>query len=308
MEYFQAYIRDFLKWLTEQEVSENTKNGYEQDLSSFVKFMEEQYPETKFKTISRYHLDKFFEFSSEVGKNSLKTITRKRFALKKFLIWAYDKELIEKNPGDFIDSPAKSENTPKTIISNEELKEILTVLDKGISKDFINLRRKVQLAFLWHFGATISEIYDLNISDVNVNSGEVTFRSRKKERTVPMNPELNKLVAEYLVLLSQQKTSNAFFSPVRGESEKPSRRNMQRELEKILTYTNIDEKRRKEINCQSIRNTRITTCIDSHRDLMSIMAFFGLDLSSIKPYIGNIESNSFSVFKNDKIFEYSEEF
>lgn len=305
MEYFQAYIRDFLKWLTEQKVSQNTLNGYEQDLSIFIEFMDKQYPETKFKTLTRYHLDRFFEFSKE---KSLNTITRRHYALKKFLSWAYEKELIDNNPGDLIDTPPRGEKTPKTIITNDELKEIWAVLNKGISQDFINLRRKVQFAFLWHFGATISEIYDLNISDVDVESGEVTFRSRKKERTIPMNPELIKIVTDYLVLLSQHRTSNAFFSPVRGESEKPSRRNMQRELEKILTYTNISEKRRKEINCQSIRNTRIKTCVDSGRDLMSIMAFFGLDLSSIKPYIGNIESNAFSVFKNDKNFEYSEEF
>lgn len=28
MEYFQPYIRDFLNWLTEQKVSQNTINGY----------------------------------------------------------------------------------------------------------------------------------------------------------------------------------------------------------------------------------------------------------------------------------------
>ncbi len=112
MEYFQPYIRDFLNWLTEQKVSQNTINGYKQDLSIFIEFMDKQYPETKFNTLTRYHLNRFFEFSKEKSQN---TITRRYYTLKKFLSWAYEKELIDNNPGDLINTPPRSEKIPKML-------------------------------------------------------------------------------------------------------------------------------------------------------------------------------------------------
>lgn len=306
MKIIDAYYRDFVDWFEEQKYTANTKKGYKSDLQLFIRFLKGKYPELYFSELSIHHIERFYEFCLKNDENVEKTINRKYSSLKFFLDWAFKRDLIKKPTELIIGAPMQAEDLPVIIINPDELNKIweVLVLGKTSNKDFVNLRRKVLFALMWHFGATVSEIYNLNTSDVNMNKGEVTLTCNNKKRTVPVNDELKILVSEYLEKRSLQKKSEAFFCPTRGETEKPSRRITQKEFERILNKTDIDSDRKDQISCSSLRHTRIKMCVNNKRDLFEIAQFFKLDLSSLKQYLDKEKITLFEEFKKDKLFKF----
>lgn len=148
MEYSQA-LRDYLKTLNNESKTDNTKSGYSFDIQSFIKFIEVDYPSTKFGTDLKHHIDMFFQFCRDNG-NSIKTINRKRAALKAFITWAYKQDLIKESPDSLIGPPEPTKDTPRVFMEDEELSEFWKALNKGASDSYlINLRRKTLFALMW---------------------------------------------------------------------------------------------------------------------------------------------------------------
>jgi site-specific recombinase XerD len=304
MDYFQPYIRKFMKTLEKKRMSDSTRTSYELGLQSFIEFMDNEFPDTKFDAILKIHLGSFFDYLREVKKNKGKTLRVKYFAMKNFLIWAFKEGLTDKKVDELLDMPEKGEDIPPVIMTEEEIEKIRQALKNGLLKSsyLVNLRRKVLFALMWHFGAEVSEIYKLKVSDINMDDESVTFRIRKKERTRSMSKDLVKLVKEYLEQIPDYKKSDPLFRATKGESFDLSRRMIQKDFETIVNSTDIEKQRKEKISCSSIRHTRIKKCIESGRDSLAVASFFGLDLSRIKQYLEDLKIDINSGFKSDKPF------
>ncbi|HBF36604.1 MAG TPA: hypothetical protein DDW50_04720 [Firmicutes bacterium] len=302
MEYFQPYIRKFIKTLERKKMSDSTRTSYELGLQSFVEFMDNEFPDTKFDAILKIHLGSFFDYLREVKKNKGKTLRVKYFAMKSFLIWAFKEGLTDKKADELLDIPEKGEDLPPVIMNEEEIEKIRQALKNGLPKSsyIVNLRRRIMFALMWHFGAEVSEIYKLKVSDINMGEESVTFRIRQKERTRSMSKDLVKLMKEYLAQITDYKESDSLFRATKGESYVLSTRMIQKDLETILDSTDIDKQRK--ISCSSIRHTRIKKCIQSGRDSLAVATFFGLDLSRVKQYIEDLKIDINAGFKSDKPF------
>ena len=304
MEYFQPYIRKFMKTLEKEKMSDSTRTSYELGLQSFVEFMDSEFPDTKFDAILKIHLGSFFDYLREVKKNKGKTMRVKYSAMKRFLIWAFKEGLTDKKADELLDIPEKGEDIPPVIMKEEEIGKIRQVLKNGLSKSsyIVNLRRRVLFALMWHFGAEVSEIYKLKVSDINMDKESVTFRIRNKERTRTMSEDLVKLMKEYLEQIPDYKESDSLFRATKGESFDLSQRMIQKDFETIVDSTDIEKQRKAEISCSSIRHTRIKKCIESGRDSLAVASFFGLDLSRVKQYIEDLKIDINAGFKSDKPF------
>lgn len=293
-----------MKTLEKEKMSDSTRTSYELGLQSFVEFMDSEFPDTKFDAILKIHLGSFFDYLREVKKNKGKTMRVKYSAMKRFLIWAFKEGLTDKKADELLDIPEKGEDIPPVIMKEEEIGKIRQVLKNGLSKSsyIVNLRRRVLFALMWHFGAEVSEIYKLKVSDINMDKESVTFRIRNKERTRTMSEDLVKLMKEYLEQIPDYKESDSLFRATKGESFDLSQRMIQKDFETIVDSTDIEKQRKAEISCSSIRHTRIKKCIESGRDSLAVASFFGLDLSRVKQYIEDLKIDINAGFKSDKPF------
>ena len=129
----------------------------------------------------------------------------------------------------------------------------------------------------------------MKVNDFNMDTGFVKLKGRK-ERSAPMSNELIKLVNEFLA----NNNSDCLFT---GD------RNTFNEFKNILDIMDINTKRKSELTSNTIKYTRIKKCIEDKRDLLSIMKFFGLELSGVKSYIDEIDCDLKSVFQDDKLFQ-----
>lgn len=124
----------------------------------------------------------------QVGKN---TVNNERRNLSSLFSWLHDEGLIEKNPVKCI----------KGKWGEETVMEYFSVEDEVAIRDVpCTVRERAIIAFLFSTGVRVGELHALNIADVNMSKGSVTFRGEKsgKYRTVYLDYRAQKYLKDYL--------------------------------------------------------------------------------------------------------------
>ncbi len=182
----QEQIQDFLNFLdTEKGYADNTIAAYRNDLTQFLRYLEQQdqhssWAEIDKDTIINYVLNlKEREYTSS-------TVARKVAAIKSFFHYLMAEKIVVDDPTATLDSPKVKKRLPKAI-SREDIERLLAAPAQGTSAK--SQRDHALLEMLYASGMRVTELVSLDVSDVNLASDTVRVRGKKassKERIIPV--------------------------------------------------------------------------------------------------------------------------
>jgi len=200
------FIKEFLLYLTVQKnLSPGTIKAYEHDLKKFFDFLS-PYLEQEL-TLQAIDEKTVMEFLSvlKLEKNySARSMNRKISSLKTYFKYLEKEGYIPYSPLGKIDSMKLPVRLPKALEINE-VQVLLNTLEKEPEKSqntiFRKKRDRAIIELFYATGMRISELANLNLSQINFDSGTVRVIGKgNKERIVFINSTALDLLKEYILL------------------------------------------------------------------------------------------------------------
>lgn len=165
--------------------------------------------------IRRFHFDDWGAFLRTRNAESVRVL--RLIAVRKFLRWAYEREIIDSDPtAGMTIRPAKA--TEVLIPSPEEWKAILTAC-KG--RGFYQKRDRLVMLLLGRVGLRRQEIVNLTTNDVDLKQGVVNVVKSKggKSRRATLAGEAFDAMDDYLIVRGRHRLAHTsqLILPMRGD-------------------------------------------------------------------------------------------
>ena len=288
-EVFNRYI-NYLE--VERNVSPYTVRNYTTDLLDFFQFLR-----TKgigsLKEVDKHTLRDYLSQLMEQGLVKA-SIARKLSAIRSFYRYLLREEIISTSPVATTSSPKLDKRLP-SFLTIEEVERLLEAPDLSTPQ---GQRDRALLELLYASGLRVSELVNLNLEQVNLDSREIRVRGKgSKERMVLMGEPAAEALRAYLkqgrpkLFASKIRMTNALFINRYGE-RLPERR-VQRILEKYANIAGID----KGAHPHMLRHTFATHLLDGGADLRVVQELLGhANLSSTQIYTHVTKSQAKKVY------------
>jgi site-specific recombinase XerD len=202
----------FLNALAGNNFSMESVRAYSADITQFVEFLKSVRVDwNNPKKLERLDIVGFMNRLAGL-KRSGTTRARKLASLRHFLKFLIENGVIAGNPAETVIRARKEEKDPTVLFKNEY--KALLFEAQGNSRDYAIL-----LTFL-KSGIRESELADLQIEDVDFVHDTLRVREGKgkKERTIPLMPELKRVLKRYLAdrdhqdnIVDEEMSSTQFF-------------------------------------------------------------------------------------------------
>ena len=197
----QEQIQRFLEFLvSEKDCSEHTIAAYRNDLTQFDQFLATSSSRTGealavWGDVTSHHVQNYLLFLKEKGYAS-STAARKVAAVKSFFQYLKDTSLIAKNPSIGLDSPKVKKSLPRSIGPDEIL---LLLAEPAKSRSAQALRDKALMEVLYATGMRVTELVNLNVSDIDFGTKSINCGiGSKRNRMVPIYTGAVKALERYL--------------------------------------------------------------------------------------------------------------
>jgi site-specific recombinase XerD len=190
--------RVFLKALAGNNFSGQSIRAYNADITQFVEFLTSVRVDwNNPQKITRIDILEFMNRLAGLRRTGT-TRARKLASIRHFLKFLKENDFIAGKPAETVTRARKEERDPTVLFKNEY--KALLFEAQGNSRDYAIL-----LTFL-KSGIRESELADLQIDDVDFVHDTLRVREGKgkKERTIPLMPELKRALRRYLADRDQQ--------------------------------------------------------------------------------------------------------
>lgn len=286
-ETFNKYI-NYLE--AERNMSAYTVRNYTTDLLDFFNFLRAK-DISSLKEVDRLTLR---DYLSHLMKQGLvkASIARKLSAIRSFYRYLLREGVISTSPAATTSSPKLDKRLP-SFLTIEEMKRLLQAPDLSTPQ---GQRDRALLELLYASGLRVSELAQLNLKQVNLDTHEIRVWGKgAKERVVLMGEPAAKALTTYLSQgrpkLLGKKRSNALFLNRYG-GRLPERR-IQIILGKYASSADIDKK----VHPHLLRHTFATHLLDGGADLRVVQELLGhADLSSTQIYTHVTKSQAKKVY------------
>ena len=284
-----AQYREYL--IKERDASENTMSSYMRDLRQLQEYLQQENGST-LQEVSEKDLQNYIEHLREDGK-SVSTIARNIASWKNFFQYLILQNLMQENPARSL-SAGKAEHKLPEILTN---KEVELLLQQPKATDAKGTRDKAMLELMYATGIRVSELIDLNVSDVNLQSGSIRCFSKNRERFIPMYPYAVSILRNYMdhvrTSLVSSSENEALFVNMNGE------RMSRQGFWKIIKYYQNKAKIKKDITPHMLRHSFAAHLLENGADLKSVQKMLGhSDISSTLFYTQLVPTSIRDVYQN----------
>ena len=273
------YLDLFISYLVvEKGLSSNTRSAYSRDLVRYLDFLEKAERQKPSDILS---ID-IAAFMGVLQKCAIGARSRARClsAIRMFHKFLMIENYADSNPATIIEAPRTLHKLPQFL----DGREVDALFAACVGERGEDLRDRAMLEILYATGLRVSELVNLKLREVNLDSGYLmTIGKGNKERLVPIGESAREWSAAYLDrerLLHDPLRRNPFFFLSRlGEA-------MSRQA-----FWNIIKKRallaaiRKNISPHTLRHSFATHLLENGADLRSVQIMLGhADLASTQIY------------------------
>jgi len=193
------HIDEFLHALREEKgYSNNTIVAYRNDLNQFEGFMSESNGASDWSAVSKEHLTAYVNCLKLEREYASATVARKVAATKSFFHYLVERGVVREDPTADLDSPKVRKYLP-TSLSEDDVDRLLRAPLQHNSVR--SLRDSALLEILYATGMRVSEIVDLNVWNVDLDSCLVHCvgkGAQRKERYVPVYRRAMEALERYL--------------------------------------------------------------------------------------------------------------
>ncbi len=271
-------IEMFERYLTEdKKASANTLSSYLRDIRQLAEYLDNQ-TEHGLLDADAEDLGEYIAMLRGNGK-SVATVSRSIASIKCLYSHLFIKQLITVNPAQGLIPDKNTQKLPEILTS----KEVELLLDQPECIDPKGYRDKAMLELLYATGIRVTELIDLNISDVNLSAGVIRCQSRNKERFIPMYSAAVKALSDYITLVRPQMIllpdEQSLFVNVSGE--RMSRQGFWKIVKHYQKKAGIE----KDITPHTLRHSFAAHLLENGADIHAIQEMLGhADISSTHMY------------------------
>lgn len=208
-----TFLESFLDHISlERGLSINTRKAYADDIGQFLAWLDQK-GVTSLNQVSRKQiLDHLMNMKSR--GMSTNSISRHLVSIKVFFRFLQQEGMLDKNVTDTMDSPRLWKILPDTLSE----KEVERILDAPDLRKPLGIRDRAMLEILYASGLRVSELSNLQLSDLHIDDGYIRVIGKgRKERVIPVARESAELLLLYLeevrpVLCDNPRLQNVFVS------------------------------------------------------------------------------------------------
>ena len=280
---FNRYI-DYLE--AERHASPYTVRNYKTDLLDFFQFLKSK----GVRSLEQVDKHSVRDYLSQLVEDGIvkASIARKLSAIRSFYRYLLREDIMTSNPVATTASPKLDKRLP-SFLTLEEIKRIIEAPD--LSKPE-GMRDRAWLELLYASGLRVSELVQLNLEQVNLDSREIRVVGKgAKERIVLMGEPAAGALSDYInnarPKLLGDKESNALFVTRYQSSngvvcgKRLTMRRVQKRLDKYAQSVGMSKK----VHPHMVRHTFATHMLDGGADLRVVQELLGhADLSSTQIY------------------------
>ena len=272
-----------------KKASANTIASYIRDIRQYSQWLD-TYVGIDIVDAQQLNISNYLSFLEENGRSGA-TLSRTLASVKNFYSYAVSTGFIEKNPVTDVHVERGEKKIPQILTG----REIELLLSQPVCVDAKGYRDKAMLEVMYATGIRVTELIDLNISDVNMDQGIIKCTGSKKTRAIPLYPAALRALKNYVdnvrdAMLADP-NEEALFVNVNGV--RMSRQGFWKILKHYQSTAHIE----KEITPHTLRHSFAVHLLENGADIGSVQELMGhSDISSTQLYTSMINQKIKSVY------------
>lgn len=261
-----------------RQASGNTVSSYIRDVRQFSDWLGHA-EKTELLSATQQNISAYLSYLLGHGKSGA-TGSRTLASLKNFYAYAVSSGVIEASPVTDQIHVERGERKPPQILTGREVELLLS---QPTTTDPKGVRDKAMLELMYATGIRVSELIDLDVESVNLETGIIRCSGAKKTRVIPMYPAAQKALASYLndarPYMTSGTTESALFVNLGGT------RMSRQGFWKILKYYQGKAGIEKDITPHTLRHSFAVHLLENGADLSALQELMGhSDISSTQMY------------------------
>ena len=283
-------VRAYENYLTKvKQASANTISSYIRDIRQFSAWLSTE-EENDIVDATQLNIADYFAHLESDGRSGA-TLSRVLASLKNFYSYVVSSGFLEKSPVGDIHIDRGEKKAPQ-ILTNREIERLLA---QPSAVDAKGCRDKAMLEVMYATGMRVTELINLNISDVNLELGIIKCTGAKKTRAIPLYPaalqSLKAYVENVRTGMLLESAEQALFVNVGGV--RMSRQGFWKILKHYQQQAHIE----KEITPHTLRHSFAVHLLENGADIGSVQELMGhSDISSTQVYTQMINQKLKSVY------------
>ena len=210
---------------------------------------------------------------------SVATVSRNIASLKCFYSFLLSRHLVDSNPTGKLVPDKATQKLPQILTS----KEVELLLEQPQCVDMKGYRDRAMLELLYATGIRVSELINLEITDVDLAAAVIHCRSKDKTRAIPLYTKAVVALSEYIEFIRPQMIASpdekSLFVNISGE--RMSRQGFWKIIKHYQQKAGIE----KTITPHTLRHSFAAHLLENGADLHSIQEMLGhADISSTQVY------------------------
>lgn len=273
-----AYVEEYTSFMANvRHKSVNTVESYKRDVTQYITYLAgsgiSDVAEATKTTVLTYLLQ-----LQKSGKAS-STVSRTLASLRSFYLFMMQNGCVSSNPTSNLEAPHVEKKTPQILKGSE----VERLLEQPKTTDNKGIRDKAMLELLYATGIRVSELINLNISDINLPMSFIRCQGGKKERIIPMGNKAKEALSEYINnarrYMLKNENETALF--VNCSGVRLSRQGFWKLIKHYRNEAGITA----EITPHTLRHSFAAHLLENGADLHSIQEMMGhADISSTQVY------------------------
>lgn len=273
-----TYVKEYTSFMTDiRHKSLNTVESYKRDVTQYISYLDGT-GVTDISSTTKTTILSYLLYLQKEGRAS-STVSRTLASLRSYYLFMMQNGVVKSNPTSNLEAPHVEKKIPK-ILSGEEV-ELLLEQPKNCANK--GIRDKAMLELLYATGIRVSELINLDVSDVNVPMSFVRCKGGKKERIIPMGHQAKDALENYInnVRKYMVKDENETALFVNCSGARLSRQGFWKLIKYYQHIAGIET----DITPHTLRHSFAAHLLENGADLHSIQEMMGhADISSTQVY------------------------
>ena len=270
----QLHIDEFFKYLQyEKQYTNDTLVNYKIDLKQYTEYLKQN--KLTIDTVVKNNIEQFFMNLHQLGLSAT-SLARKASTLRSFYSYLLKTSQVSATPMSGIKTPKLSKKLPNILSIND-----IDMLCSISETTMVALRDKAIIEVMYSSALRLSELSQLNIDSIDVNSKYVKVMGKgKKERILPLGKQALLALQVWIIKRAEcNPNSDALF--VNKYGDRLSNRSIQNRINFWVKKQGLNCK----ISPHTLRHSCATHLLEASGDLRAVQEFLGHeDISTTQIY------------------------
>ena len=188
-----TYVEEYTSFMTNvRHKSMNTVESYKRDVTQYITYLNESGIQDA--TLATKTTILSYLLSLQKKGKATSTVSRTLASLRSFYLFMMQNGRVTSNPTSNLEAPHVEKKAPQ-ILAGEEVERLLEQPDTSDNK---GIRDKAMLELLYATGIRVSELINLDITDMNIPMSFIRCRGGRKERIIPMGNKAKAALDNYI--------------------------------------------------------------------------------------------------------------